>query len=1001
MANYIGALEKWNPYIQQIPTEAYTKVGMWKEQQYQAGVEKVQDAVDHIAGLDIANEGGRQYLRNRIDELTKNLNKFSQVDFSNQNNVSQLVGLAKPLYQDENIVTDVINTTIYRKWAKESSEAYKAGKMQTGQYARESAAASQWLNSDAAGSPYTGRQTPNTATKKDLLDRVLKAKRDGMELSEYVYDIGYDKDKPYYVKSTDKHYSEAEFNNFVANVVMSDNDREMLMNEHWFENQGVSTEELQKQDLGMYQQKISQNNDEIQSLTKKAAMLSGDDKIRTQKTIADLQRYNKDLLGGKIKFLQELNLEDPNSRDMFHRDLGETRYLQSLGVLTEEVKKEELTKNEQWFQDLESARKAKEGKAEKDKGEDETTEEVSFHIPVDPNAPKTELSLNTIQRGWQMKNDEINVAMNGLIGVLQKNGVDMGDFIAKNTNGSLAWDKVNLGGKAGATMSVPRFKDEESKKKFYDLAAGLNFVYTKEASDAHMDNKSFKDWLKQYVPQYKDDPNSKFNLSDKVVSDALNTIKGTSALLPKLEGIFADKAAVRALANIDEAIKNKKDMANVYREALLKSNALDSNEMKAVITSTDDDLLRGEPVYDETTESKFAAVAASALTYGGYSLPESAKSSKIVGSAVKGISAEHYRKADEFVRKTYSYVQEDLNTTASNLKKDEAAYNAVKDGLAVLLTRSRSQATAQDIQIDGVTDLRVLSGISDVEVRSFSLGNSEDIFNPNPMVEVSFKATVPDKEGDLKQTTLSGKVSMKSFLATNPNYRKAEYAKYFAPAVYAQKDAYARIKAAINPLEGSESSYSNRDNIEQVNSRINKQGKNEFNYDDPKGKNQYGAEYQWETIPIEKDGKQTMISYQVVSLGQDTDLGNTKNKDGQSYERGAFYVKMKVPTSNGGSQIIFYKTPEGESKAFSSASYAHYEIRDLIMNHPLMRLDDVDPNTKEINYLTTNPSTVRGFFNRQLSYNGFSSIETTKIKDALGKESEKQQIKANQMRFAN
>jgi hypothetical protein len=118
MASYVGAITEYNPYIQQIP-DTFVKVGMQKEMQYQAGVAETQQTIDKIAGLDIANEGGRRYLSNRVQELTDNLNKYSQVDFSNRNNVTQLQSLARPLYQDENIVTDVINTGIYRKWYRE------------------------------------------------------------------------------------------------------------------------------------------------------------------------------------------------------------------------------------------------------------------------------------------------------------------------------------------------------------------------------------------------------------------------------------------------------------------------------------------------------------------------------------------------------------------------------------------------------------------------------------------------------------------------------------------------------------------------------------------------------------------------------------------------------------------------------------------------------------------------------------------------------------------
>lgn len=1050
MANFIGAIEKFNPYIQQIPVDAYTKVGMFKEQQYQAGVQKVQETIDTIAGLDIANEGGRNYLRSRVDELTKNLNKYNQIDFANSANVSSLVALAKPLYQDENIVTDVINTGIYRKWAKEAGAAFQAGKMELGQFAREQEAAAGWLNAESAGAQYTGRQAPNTSTKKDLMDRIIKYKKDGLEKSEFVYDISYDKDKPYYVKKTDKYYSEAEFHNFVSEAIISSSDREMLMNEHWYENKGVPTEILQREDLLMYQSKINSNESEIDRLSKLATLAGGDDKVRYEQSISELKTYNNELKSGKMKFLQELNVADPNSRDVFHRDLAESRFMDSLGILTEETRKEELQKNEQWFEDkkdaVEAAKNAAKGTTGKDgkpKSMDEVVDEVSLFTPVDPDAPKTELSLNVIKSGWQKKNDEINTTMNSLIGKLQENGINMDEFIS-------GWDQVQVGTKGGAAMNVPRFKDNASKQRFYNMVAGLNYAYTKEAQDGKMDNQSFRKWVATNFAGYNDaDPNSRLSLADKTISDALNTIKGTSALLPKLEGLFADKSVVTALANVDAALKNKKDMANVYREALYKSNALSGDEMKALKTMSDDDLLANNFFLDKKLEEQRAGKDKS-LSYvtvkeadgtfsiyqdvykkatgfgatfsdlapeygtkelgfgehldrrklaGGYkdkSSAETALRGEGQLSLYAGISKASLDKAEAFVKQTYSYVQENLNTTVTNLKENEAAYNAVKDGVAIYLTRAARVAGSSDIQLDGGVDPTTLTGISDIEILGATLSNSEDIFNPNPMYDITFKASMPDSKGDLKETKLGGKISLKSFLATNPNYKTSEYAKYFAPALYSEKDAYDRIKATVNPLEGSEGSYMNRADKRPIYSYTDRQGKTGWSYDEGAGGIQ-GNEFQWETIPVEKDGKQTMISYQVVSLGQNTTLGNMKNQDGQQYQAGAYYIKLKIPTSNGEPRTIFLKKPTGESLTFNSASYAHYTLRDLILNNPEIKLDEIDPSTNQPNYLTTNPSTLRGILNSQLSYNGYSKLESAKIKDALGKEIEVQQAKELQL----
>jgi hypothetical protein len=1058
MANFVGAIENFNPYIQQIPTEAYTKVGMFKEQQYEAGVQKVQETVDHIAGLDIANEGGRQYLRGRIDELTQSLNKYSTVDFSNKNNVTQLVGLAKPLMQDENIINDVINTGVYRKWAKDAGDAYKGGKMELGQYVRESADASTWLNSQSAGSNYTGRKTPNLSTKKQVVDRIVKIKKDGFEKNEYVYDTNYDPLRPYYIKSTNKFYSEADFNNFISEAVLDTKDREMLMNEHWYENQGVPVEALQQADIAMYQGKINANNARIEEMINDPKLYTGDKKIETEAKIRDLRLYNKQLADGKIKFLQELNLADPQSRDVFHRDIAEARFVSSMGILMDEVKKEEFQKNEQWFEDYKAAvEAAKSTKTNatgaKTKTVEERINEVAVVTPVDPNAPKTEVSLNVMQRGWQKKNDEINMAMNGLIGKLQENGVDVNQFIA-------GWDQVQVGSKAGASMSVPRFKNEEAKNKFYGLVAGLNFAYTKESEDGHTDNKSFTKWIKDNFTGYKDeDPNSKFTFGDKIVSDAMNTMKGVTALLPRLEQIFADKGVTRTLAAIDQSLKNKKDMANAYREAMLKSGSLSADEQKYIRNIPDDELMDNRYFFDKEKETlRFGKGKKPIYSYeqesdgtfsiyqnvledpdnkivlGSHDLPMySAKNMKTAfGERVvsqknrlaggfksadeaqdayndegqltlkAGISEKSFKKAEEYVKKTYSYIQENINSTAQNLKEDKPRYEAFVSGIKTFMNSSLLQAGKGDMQINGVGDVTGLTGITDIEVDTFSIQNTEDVFNPNPVVNVTFKAT-NTKDKDPKTLQYSGSISLKSFLATNPNYREPGYAQYFAPMMYAEKDAYERIKSAVNPLEGSEASYANRGNIEPVYNRIGQQGTSEFAVDDPQGttasgNSKFGQQVQWESIPIEKDGKQTMVSYQVVSLGQNTTLGNIKNKDGNTYAPGAFYIKMKVPTSNGGSKVIFLKRPTGESYSFNSPSLAHYTLRDLIFNNPDLQMDETDNATGEVNWFTTNPNTIRGIFNSQLSYNGFSKLETVKLKDALGKEIQKQQAK--ELQFA-
>ena len=212
--------------------------------------------------------------------------------------------------------------------------------------------------------------------------------------------------------------------------------------------------------------------------------------------------------------------------------------------------------------------------------------------------------------------------------------------------------------------------------------------------------------------------------------------------------------------------------------------------------------------------------------------------------------------AEKFIKKTYSYVQENLNSTAQNMKEDKPRYEAFKSGMATFLSSSLGKAGKDDIEIVGLDDISGVTGIKDIEINTFSVSNTEDIFNPNPKVNITFTATNTNDK-DPKPVQYTANVSLRSFLATNPNYREPGYAKYFGPVLYAQKDGYARIKAAVNPLEGSEASYASGDrkyvdqnnpgNINPVYNYQKADGSSGFIYDD----GTYGSDIQWETIPQE------------------------------------------------------------------------------------------------------------------------------------------------------
>lgn len=1045
MANYVGAITNFNPYIQQIPTEAMVKVGMYKEQQYEAGIQKIQGTVDTIAGLDIANEGGRNYLRDRVDELTSKLNKYSQVDFSDASKVSQLVGLSKPIFQDENIIADVTNTSVYRNWAKKAGDALESGSMELGQYAREMGDAAGWLNSQQAGAKYTGRSNPNLATKKDLMDRIVKYKKDAIDQDVFVYDQGYnDPTRPYYNKIEKRRFSEAEFQNWVMENVMSSQDREMLMNDHWYQSGGVPTEDLLKESLMIYSSRIESNNKEIKYLEAQVATASDEEKKDLENTAYALQSYNQQLIDGKMKHLMEMDLSDPKNRDLLHQDLAEHRFLRGLDVLLNSTDKQEVVYNKAWekWQDLlhNAAKSGKGGDETTKKNPYEAIEEVSFYSPVAGDGPKTKVNLGVIQNGYEMADQEIMQGMNNILNVLEKEGVDLSPYIR-------GWRQTNVGLAGGGQMSVPEFTPG-GQEGLYKLIHGLNFAYEKEGRTANRDKVGFAEWVAKELPQYNDeDPNSKFDLKDKVLSESLNALKGSSALLPKLEKIFSKPGVIDAMAQIDESLKRREDMGNAYRAALLSSGALSAEEMRLVKSLPTEDLVRGGVVdkrkRNEELKKKYGEKAG--LDYevkkgedGNYYVVEKAYQNSIISSktgkihfdglieentlpgkfyskseANEAISTGMFssylpsstlKRANEIIEKTFSFVQEDVNTTVANLKKNKEAYQAVKDGIQLFMIKALRSGTAAGgyaFKVDRMEDFSQISGVTDVEVLGASINNTEDIFNPNPVYEVSFKYV--DSEG--KDRAATGTVSLKSFLDTNPNFKTSEYASYFAPMLYAKDDAYERIKARVNPLEGAEGSYGNRKDIKPVYSITNARGENRFIYDDLETQeypNTFGREIQWHTVPIKRGEETSMISYRIFSLGQEGGGGRGSmlyGEKGNEFQKGAFYVQMKIAGSDGRQRVVTLRKNDKTPVVFQSASFAKYALQDLILNNPDVSLEDIDQNTKKPNYLTTNPNTLRGILNMQLHLEGYSKLELEEIKNAY--QQTESRYKASELQAVN
>jgi hypothetical protein len=176
MASYTDQIMQSNPYVQQLPLEAMAQVGMYKQQKYEEGIQKIQGQIDRVAGLDVARDVDKQYLQSKLNELGSKLKTVAAGDFSNFQLVNSVGGMATQIGRDGNVQNAVGSTARYRKEIGEMEAARKAGKSSAENEFWFGEQANQWMNSKDLKSQYNGRFVEYRDVRKKLIDLSEKIK---------------------------------------------------------------------------------------------------------------------------------------------------------------------------------------------------------------------------------------------------------------------------------------------------------------------------------------------------------------------------------------------------------------------------------------------------------------------------------------------------------------------------------------------------------------------------------------------------------------------------------------------------------------------------------------------------------------------------------------------------------------------------------------------------------------------------------------------------------
>jgi hypothetical protein len=272
MASYTDKIPTFNPYVQQLPVEAMLKVGMYKQQKYEEGVQRIQTSIDNVAGLDVASELDKKYLQSKLDGLGNNLNFVAGGDFSNFQLVNSVNGMTKQIVKDPNVQNAVSSTAYLRKQQKILEDDEKAGKSSVQNRAKFEEGVSQYINKRHLKESYNGKYVHYTDMEKKL-----------REVADKVHEVDNTVEDPFKRDSAGRHLMDKNGNPIIDDAILSittkgkpaekilanfydsldENDKEQLGIDAWYHYRGKTADNFKEDAVKNYEDSKQMLNDKI------------------------------------------------------------------------------------------------------------------------------------------------------------------------------------------------------------------------------------------------------------------------------------------------------------------------------------------------------------------------------------------------------------------------------------------------------------------------------------------------------------------------------------------------------------------------------------------------------------------------------------------------------------------------------------------------------------------------------------------------------------------
>ena len=272
MASWTDKIPTFNPYVEQQPVDAMLKVGMYKQQKYEEGVQRIQTAIDNVAGLDIAADLDKKYLQSKLDSLGNNLKFVAGGDFSNFQLVNSVNGMTKEIVKDNYIQQAVSDTARIRKNQKILEADEKAGKSSVQNRAKFEEGVGQYINKTSLKESYNGKYVHYTDMEKKL-----------REVAEKVKEVENTVEDPFKRDNAGNHIMDRNGRPIVDDAILSittkgkpaekilsnfyssldENDKEQLGIDAWYHYKGKTADNFKEDAIKNYEDSKQMLNDRI------------------------------------------------------------------------------------------------------------------------------------------------------------------------------------------------------------------------------------------------------------------------------------------------------------------------------------------------------------------------------------------------------------------------------------------------------------------------------------------------------------------------------------------------------------------------------------------------------------------------------------------------------------------------------------------------------------------------------------------------------------------